>query len=92
MRIEQIIRAGAAILGGFQLAIDHLRIHIDDDPTIPTIVDPCPLCPGSLADGPHFHDQDVVWPTMEDGVVLLTELSGGNPLVIPTSLPPEARA
>lgn len=84
-RGERFLRALAALTGGAWLAIDHLR---GDTPTMPvnvpapSVKQPCPMCPGSLADGPHFHGEDAFWPC-EHGVILLTDLAGGDPFVIP---------
>lgn len=89
--LERMLRAGAAVLGGLALALDHLREPELNEAPDPVIVAPCPLCNGSLTNGPHFHDEDAVWPTSEHGVVLLTELDGTNAMIIPTSLPPKAR-
>lgn len=43
----------------------------------------CAICGGPMNDYPHIHEQDVIWPTTESGVVLLTDLEGGQLVVIP---------
>lgn len=83
-RRERLLRAASAITGGLLLALDHLRGDTpgDDEPDIPLLVaHPCPMCPGSLAEGPHFHGADVFW-MGERGSILLTDRAGGDTFVI----------
>lgn len=47
----------------------------------------CPICGQRLGCTPHIHDQDAIWPTEEPGVVLLTDLTGGRLMVVPTEGP-----
>lgn len=81
-RRERLLRAASAITGGLWLAVDHLRGDTPDEAEVPLLVEhPCPMCPGSLAEGPHFHGRDVFW-LGEHGSILLTDLRGGDEFVI----------
>lgn len=82
-RYERLLRAASAITGGILLAWDHLHGHTpsDDEPDLPLVSDPCPMCDGSLAEGPHFHGTDVFW-MGEHGSILLTDRAGGDTFVI----------
>jgi hypothetical protein len=90
--IERALRAGAAIIAGLSIAWEHLRDEPEaepaplvDDP--PPVSHPCPECGDSLVEGPHIHDTTVIWPTMHEGASLLTDLDGGDPILVPDSKP-----
>jgi hypothetical protein len=51
------------------------------EPARVCVCNPCPCCGGSLSEGPHIHQEGVVWPTEQDDVILLTERDGSNPTV-----------
>lgn len=76
---EQIARAIGAIAAGFAIAFEHLREPVEPDPSEPT--GGCPICHRPLTE-PHVHDLDVFWPTDEAGVILITDLAGGDTFVV----------
>lgn len=78
---EQLLRAGAAVLAGLSIAWDHLRDH--DDQVELVVKAPCPDCGASLADGPHFHDNVIVWTTEHEGAYLITDLRGRTTAGVP---------
>lgn len=80
--VERVLRAGAAVAAGFVVAWEHLTGATADEPPTARVGHACPICARSLADGPHVHDEDVVWPTEHPDTVLVTDLTGGDPLVI----------
>lgn len=78
--MSRVARAIGAVAGVLAAAWEHHH------PT-PVDIEPartyCPICGRPIGDAPHVHEQDVIWPTEETGVMLLTDLRGGQLLVIP---------
>lgn len=85
---ERLIRAGAAVAAGLWIAVEHLRDRPATQPEAEVrvaparVAFPCPMCPGSLNEGPHFHGADVFWPTEHDGAIIITDRAGGDTYIV----------
>ena len=78
----RLLRAAAALTAGLAVALDHIRDRYHDQPDVAPVRWRCPMCDGSLADTPHVHELDVFWATDEEGVILITDLQGGDTFVV----------
>lgn len=78
--MTRLARAVGALAAGLAIAWEHLTDRAPEpSPTRPTAPWMCPLCERPLtADSMHVHGIDAVWTTEIEGMVLFTNLAGGN--------------
>lgn len=77
--IGRLLHAAHALAAGLEHAWHHPATPA---PTPPPVQNPCPRCHTTLNNGPHTHEDIIVWSTDHDECVLLTDLHGGCAMVI----------